>query len=218
MALRLEEDHPSIVLVGGFDPRRFQPHWFRAERLIGEGEAEQAEIRIVHAEVSDWATDWFDLQVTKNRFMVSAKVESRAESLRDLVIGTFQLLENTVTTALGLNRTMHFDVGGEENWHKVGHTLAPKELWRPHLSVDPGMRTLQIEEARRADGLPGKVVVTVQPSQKYKHGVFFDVNNELYPDGETNTTFFMKVVREHWSRLLDEGKKMADDVLEKACR
>ena len=115
MALRLEEDHPSIVLIGGFDPRRFQPHWFRSEKLLGEAEAEHAEIKMVLPQVVDWSTDWFDLQVMENRFAVTAKVESRAESLRDFAIGTFQLLEHTVTSALGMNRTMHFDVGGEEN-------------------------------------------------------------------------------------------------------
>ena len=154
----------------------------------------------------------------ENRFAVTAKVKSRAESLRDFAIGTFQLLEHTVTSALGMNRTMHFDVGGEENWNRIGDTLAPKDLWRPHLVKRPGMRTLQIEESRRADGLPGKAMVTVQPSQKYKHGVFFDVNNEIHPDGEVNTPFFVNVIREHWQRALDEGKTMAEQVLEKACR
>jgi hypothetical protein len=218
MALRLEEDHPSIVLVGGFDPRRFQPDWFRQEKLLGQTEAEQAEIRIVAQEVAEWSTEWFDLQVTTNRFFVIAKFESRAESLRDLVVGTFQLLEHTVTTALGLNRTMHYDAGGEENWHRIGDALVPKDLWRPHLAKRPGMRTLQIEETQRGDGLPGKTIVTVQPSQKYKHGVFFDVNNEIHPQGEVNTSFFVEVIRKHWERLQDEAKRMADDVLQKACQ
>lgn len=216
MAPRLDEDHPSIVLVGGFDPRRFQPTWFRQERLLGQTEAEQAEIRIVAPEVADWSTEWFDMQVTTNRFLVIAKVESRAESLRDLVVGTFQLLEHTVTTALGLNRAMHYDVGGEENWHRIGDALAPKQLWRPHLPKRPGMRTLQMEETHRGDGLPGKSIVTVQPSQKYTHGVFFDVNNEIHPRGEASTSFFVEVIRNHWERLLDEAKKMADDVLQRA--
>jgi hypothetical protein len=197
MALRLEEDHPSIVLVGGFDPRRFQPHWFRQEKLLGQSEAEQAEIRIVAPEITDWSTEWFDLQVTNSRFVAIAKVESRAESLQDLVIGTFQILDQTLTTALGLNRTMHYDVGGEEYWHRIGDVLAPKALWSPHLRKRPGMRTLQIEESQRNDGLRGKAVVTVQPSQKYRYGVFFDVNNEIEPDGESNTSFFVEVIRKH---------------------
>jgi hypothetical protein len=218
MAPRLEEDHSSIVLVGVFDPLRFQPHWFRSEKLLGEAESEHADIKIIHAQLVDWSTDWFDLQVVATRFAVTAKVESRAESLRDLAIGTFQLLEHTVTSALGMNRTMHYDVGGEENWNRIGDTLAPKDLWRPSLRNRPGMRTLQIEETKRADGLPGRAVITVQPSLKYKHGVFFDVNNEVRPEGEISTPFFVDVIRDHWQRVLDEGKTMAEDVLGKACR
>jgi len=113
---------------------------------------------------------------------------------------------------------MHYDVGGEENWHRVGDALAPKEVWRPHLAQRPGLRTLQIEDTKRSDGLPGKAVASVQPSQKYKHGVFFDVNNEIYPRGDVGTLFFVEVIRNHWQRLQDEAKKMAADVLERAHR
>ena len=218
MAIRLEEDHPSIVVLGGFDPRRFHPQWFRAEKLLGEVEAEQAEIRFVTEQISDWSAEWFDLQVTQNRLLVVSKVESRAESLRDLVIGILQLLDQTVTLALGLNRSMHFDVGGEQSWNRVGDTLAPKALWQPHLPKRPGLRTLQIEETTRADGLPGRIVVSVQPSLKYTHGVYFDVNHEIRPQGERSTPFFLEVLRDHWERLLVEAKKMAEDLLERAQR
>jgi hypothetical protein len=112
---------------------------------------------------------------------------------------------------------MHFDVGGEENWHKIGDVLAPKRLWQPHLRGRPGMKALQIEEAKRADGLAGKVLVTVQPSEKYTHGVFFDVNNDLpNADGKPGTSFAVQVIREHWARLLLEARFIAETVLEQA--
>ena len=218
MAIRLEEDHPSIVVVGGFDPRRFQPQWFRAQGLLGEAEAERAmsEVKVIHDQITEWSDGrWFDLQVTTGRLFVSAKVESRAESLRDLVLGTLQILEHTVTTALGLNRSMHFDVGGEDHWHRVGDALAPKTLWSPHLVKRPGLRTLQIEESSRSDGLPGKAIVTVQPSLTYKHGVYFDINNEIHAREEP-TQFFADVIRKNWQRLLNDARATAEDVLEKA--
>jgi hypothetical protein len=217
MVIRLEEDHPSIVVIGGFDPRRFQPHWFRTQKLLGEAEAEraEAEVRVIHDQITEWSTEWFNLQVTVGRFFAVAKVESRAESLRDFVLGTLQLLEHTVTTALGLNRSMHFDVGGEDNWHRVGDSLAPKALWSPHMRRRAGLRTLQIEETTRSDDLPGKTFVTVQPSLAYKHGVFFDVNNEIHPRGES-TPFFAEVIRDNWQRLQDDARATAEDVLQKA--
>lgn len=217
MAVRLEEDHPSIVIIGGFDPRLLHPQWFRAEGLLGKAEAEMAELKIVHESLTDWSTDALLVQVTHNRLFVQAKVESAADAVRDLVLGTLHVLEHTQTTALGLNRSMHFDVGGEENWHRIGHRLAPKDLWRLHLKNQPGMRALQIEEVVRHDRLPGKAVVSVQPSAKYAHGVFFDVNNEITnPTAALGTSLFAQTIRDHWTRLLDEAGQMAQAVLEGA--
>jgi hypothetical protein len=90
-------------------------------------------------------------------------------------------------------------------------------FWRPHLKKQPGMRSLQIEDRSRADGLPGKVVVSVQPSLKYTHGVFFDANNEVVTvDAKPGTSFFSEVIRDHLSRLLTEARSMAETVLREA--
>jgi hypothetical protein len=216
MAVRVEEDHPSLVVVGGFDPRRFHPEWFRAEQLLGKSEAEQAEIKVVYPEITEWSTEAMHLQVTRDRLLVRATVESSADVIRDLVVGTLQLLDQTVVSALGLNRTMHFDVGGEENWHRIGDRLAPKELWRPHFPRRPGMRTLQIEDSPRADHLPGKTIITVQPSQRFPHGVSFDVNNEVVNRDQKPAAFFVQVISDHWPRLFAEARSVAESVLEGA--
>jgi hypothetical protein len=89
MALRLEEDHPSIVIVGGFDPRLLHPLWFRSEKLLGQAEADQADIKVIHRDVAEWTTEWLFLQVTRERLLVQAKIESAADLLRDFAIGTF---------------------------------------------------------------------------------------------------------------------------------
>lgn len=216
MSVRLEEDHPSIVIVGGFDPQRLHPQWFRAEGLLGKLEAQLATVGLVHPDVSDWQTDSMIVQITRDRFLAQAKVESAADALRDFVLGTLHLLDQTRCTALGLNRTMHFDVGGEENWHRIGDCLAPKDLWRGTLRNRPGMRSLQIEDLTRSDQLPGKVIVTVQPSQKYRHGVFFDVNNEIVDASEASTSAFIGIIRNHWTRLLKEARDMAESILNQA--
>ena len=91
--------------------------------------------------------------------------------------------------------------------------LAPKSLWQPHLKKRPGLRTLQIEESVRADGLPGKCFVTVQPSTKYAYGVFFDVNNELEGAESGGTSQLIGMINDHWPRLTSEAKKMAEGVL-----
>lgn len=210
----MEEDNPSIVVVGGFDPRLLLPAWFRAQGLLGEEEAASANLRFALPDVSDWATDTVSLQVTRERLVVQGLVESAGETTRDLVLGVLQLLDQTVTTAIGVNRTMHIDVGGEDNWHKVGHFLAPKDVWRKFMTSKPGLTHLQIEDATRSDGLPGKLRVTVQPSVKYKNAVFFLVNNEIVnADNSPGTDFFKTTIQNHWARLNKESRVLAEHTL-----
>jgi hypothetical protein len=213
MDLRLEEDRPSIVVAGAFDPRLLHPQWFRAEKLLGRQEADQANVTIVHPDITQWSTEAFVLSAFRDRLVVQATVGSSAEVIRDFVIGTLELLDKTPTGAIGLNRTMHFHVGTEDRWHQIGDRLVPKDLWRKHLPTRPGMGTLQVVETRRPDGLQGKVVVTVQPSVLYKPGVFFDVNNEILNTEPANPAFLVQIIRDHWGRLLGEARAMADDVL-----
>jgi len=218
MALQLREDLPSIVILGGFDPRGLHPLWFRSENLLGHEEAAQAELKVMFPDLTEWSTESLLLHATRDRLLVQARLESAADAVRDLVLGILQLLEHTRVTALGLNRSMHFDVGGEANWHKVGDTLAPKAIWDRHLGTRVGMRVLQLERSPRGDGLAGKTVVGVYPSVKLAHGVYFDVNNELTIDGGDagNARGCAEMISTHWSRLLDEARTMAESVLEEA--
>lgn len=213
----LEEDLPSIVVVGEFDPRKLHPQWFRSHQLLGKGEAEEADVRIVVREFCDWSTETCLVQATPERLIVQGKVESAADTIRDLVIGTLHVLGDIKAKAIGLNRSMHFDVGGESNWHKVGHTLAPKALWADHVGK-PGMRNLNIE-GMRTDGLAGKIFVGVQPSAKVVHGVFFDVNNEvLGASTESGSEYFCEVISAHWLRLFASARLMAESVLSEALK
>ena len=215
MALRLEEDHPSIVIAGAFDPRLLHPQWFRAEGLLGKDEADGAEFKVVHPGVTEWSTDELVVQVMQNRFSAQAIVTSAAEQVRDLVLGVLKVLDKVPATAIGVNRSMHFDVGGEANWHRVGDTLAPKAFWKKHLEK-PGLLTLQMVETTRRDTLPGRTVVAIQPSIKYPFGVFFDFNSEIATKSklpEPAGAAFSAIIENDWRRMHDEAKTMAEGLL-----
>ena len=217
MAPKLMDDSPSIVLLGGFDPRRFHPLWLRELGLLGAEEAKGAELKAMVPELTEWSTDWLVFQAIDNRLSVQAKTGAAAANLRDLALGILEVLDQTIVSALGINRAMHWDVGGIENWHKVGDVLAPKALWQPHMARRPGMRSLQIEDTPRADGLAGRVLVTVQPSSRLAHGIFVDVNNELRPphgpDDPVPTPWAAKSIEDNWERLSHDAQKMAESVL-----
>jgi hypothetical protein len=207
-----QEDSPSIGVIGKFDPRIFQPAWLRSENLLGELEAKAATESIdliVNANITSWQTDVMLVQVTPDRLFVLGKGESSAQPIRDFVVGALSLVPGNEAKLLGLNRSMHFSVGSEENWHRVGDALAPKSFWSGPLGENLGMLNLQIQQAPRQDGKAGRAVVTVQPSAKLpKQGVFIEVNNE-FSDNEQ----FADLLASHWLRIQEEAGKLAEDLL-----
>ncbi len=86
----------SIVLLGDFNPKIFQPAWFAAQDLIRQQEADEADIKIIHPEVVSFATgQWLALEVTRERFVVSTTQDPYSKVMRDLVVGSFELLQHT---------------------------------------------------------------------------------------------------------------------------
>ena len=118
----------SIVLVGNFNPKIFQPAWFAAQGLLSQQEAEEVKIEIIHSSVVIFSTNtnWMRIEVTDERFIVKTSQEPYDVVIRDLVLGTFDLLRYTPIMQMGINREMHFQLSSEKNWHKAGHLLAPK--------------------------------------------------------------------------------------------
>ena len=126
----LESTTASIVLLGAFNPRIFQPEWFSRQHLLPQSEVDAANIQIIHQQVAQFDTERFVFQVTDDRLVAATKPSTVSGPLRDLVAGTFYVLEHTPVQAIGLNRQMHFAMPSEEAWHQLGDRLAPKEAWR----------------------------------------------------------------------------------------
>src|SRR4051794_20894265 len=141
MSWSCEIEVASVVLVGKFNPSIFQPAWLAANKLIREGEAEAANIEVIHREVCVFTTDWLNLQVTQTRFAATAVDAVHQGELRDLVLGMFTLLEHTPFDKMGMNRDMHFKMDSREKWHAFGDLLAPKECWTPIMG-QPGLRSM----------------------------------------------------------------------------
>lgn len=171
----IEIEGMGIVLVGSFNPQIFQPAWFAAEGLVRKEEAEAAKIEIIHPQIISFSMEWLRLQVTLERFAASTSDSSAYEPLRDLVLGTFQLLRHTPVRQMGLNRDVHFRMASEDAWHAFGHRLAPKEPWDGLLD-QPGMRRL-VMQGRRHDDSRGYIQVTVEPSMRAHPGVYVRIND-----------------------------------------
>lgn len=199
----------SIVLLGDFNPKIFQPAWLAAQELIGTLESEEAEanVEIIHPDVTIFNLDWLKLQVTRERFFASTAQEAYFEALRDLVLGTFTLLRHTPVGAMGINLSMHFRMRTEKEWHAFGERFAPKVPWKGVLEK-PGMRRLDMEDVR-PDGLRGYIRVRLEPSRRIDPGVFFDVNDHYTVENAATTVGcdeIINILDSKWSESVERSR------------
>lgn len=122
-------DGVSIVLLGSFNPGIFHPAWFQKEELLPEIEAEAAKIEVISNDIAIFTVAWLRIEAIGDRFVAKTMDESKFGPLRDLVVGMFRLLEQTPITTIGMNREISFELSSDEQWHAVGHALAPKPIW-----------------------------------------------------------------------------------------
>jgi hypothetical protein len=203
----------AVVLIGDFNPKIFQPAWFAAEGLIQRQEAEAAQIEVIHPDLVVFELEWCKLQVSRDRFQLTTTHELYHETMRDLLIGTFELLRHTPVRMMGINRHMHFNIGSEENWNNLGHRLAPKAPWKDIL-INPGMRTLIMEESKRRDNLKGYIRVHVAPAQVSV--IVFKVNDhyEVSDPNSLGSSEIINILKSSWDESLKRSEKIIHSLLE----
>jgi hypothetical protein len=175
----------SIVSVGRFNPSIFHPAWFTKNDLLPPEEAAAARVEFVAPQAARFETDWLRCQVTLEQLSFSTTATEQREALRDLFLGTFELLRHTPMFFLGINNEAHFKMSDKEVWDGIGHALTPKDLWTQFLDR-PGLRSISIQ-GERSDGRRGYVLVSVEPSQRIDPGIYVRLNDhfDLRPEGSS---------------------------------
>ncbi len=107
----------------------------------------------------------------------------------------------------------HFKSENQEEWHKVGHALAPKKIWSEVLTK-PGLLNLMIQETR---GLGEWTNVTVEPSIKIQPGIYFDVHDhgESHSESPISAGHIMKMLEERWTNSRNHAAKIRQHILAK---
>lgn len=220
----LEAEEAGIVLVGSFNPAIFQPSWLASRKLIRETESERATDLVVTEQVTSFKAGWLRIQVMRERFAASAENAAHFEALLDLVLGIFSLLEHTPIKAMGLNRLAHYRLDSDEDWHKLGDTLAPKKYWEELLSVPsdtrglPGMRSITIE-GRRPGSQAKHVRIKVEPSRLVTpHGVYFETNEHYAETAESPVPApapYLDILKSSWADALSFAQRAAAHMLDR---
>jgi hypothetical protein len=164
--------------------------------------------------VAVFTAEWLQLNATEDRFMASTTQESHYEAIRDLVIGTLELLGQTPLRVMGLNRDFHYELGSEAERDEVGHRLAPQKDWVGVIDR-PGLFSLTMQ-GQRPDPLAGYIRVKVEPSVRVANGVFVEVNDhyELASEGELSpgTGDAVRILTERWANSMQKSLTIAQRI------
>lgn len=228
MTLRIEPEvgSVSVVLAGDFNPAIFTPAWFARHGLLPESAADGAEVKIVHPQVAAFAFDWFNVEVTTDRFL-ARNAQAPYVRVCDLVVRVFkELLPHTPLRALGIHREVHFPVRGRAEMDRIGRTLAPVEpwgVWGRDLEPDGehgGMTSLRMSQVK-IEGRPpeDRIAVTVEPSNPIigqgRAGVYVHVHDH-YTIGDTGSGAsgrLMEILGNDFQTFLERGDGIVDHVM-----
>lgn len=202
----------TIVLIGSFNPQIFHPEWFAHQDLLPEAEAASAEIKLIVPQVSQFETVRFIFQVTQERFSIMTKPSANDAPLSDLVMGTFSILEHTPVKGMGLNFHKHFAMESEEQWHRFGDRVAPKEAWNKVLPGRPGLVSMTIQS--RFDSPEGaQFTIKAETSTQVTFGIYFDTN-ENYPAPKDNALkTLMNLLGERWGEAQSYATTVVNHIL-----
>lgn len=225
MRIQPEISGVEVVIRGDFNPAIFTPAWFALHGLLPDDVADDADLGIVHEQVTQFETDWLRLQVRGDRFLAETSQAPHVR-LRDLIVRVFnEFLHHTPLRAFGINRSVHFQVRSFAERERIGRALAPVEpwgAWRQRLQLDgeeSGMKSLtmsQVNPTGRPTG--GEINVTVEPSSrvgKSRTGVLVKINDHYAIENTKLGTAerSMELFEDNFETSLERSDQIIDHIM-----
>ena len=215
----IESEEASITFIGSFNPAIIHPEWLLRHKLISKDDNKGAEIEIVHPEISRFTLEWLDVDISRRKIIIRTNDPSKYSPLRDLMISIFKILEHTPIKQLGMNLIVTYEIDTEENWHKIGDNLAPKEIWEESLPKRVGLGALTVESPR-IDELDGKISVSISSLRQEFFGIIVNTNNhvELIVTQEDKEKIYDApiILTNYWDSALELAKTIGKTTLTKA--
>jgi hypothetical protein len=210
MDAALESAVFNLGLFGYLNPRIFEPEWFVDRGLVGAEEMKGVDVSPDSAAIVGWSTDWFNLEVSLDRFLIWGSVGER-ERLRTLTRGTFEVLSHTPIIGYGLSYEFSVPMPSLSEQESFMDRLAPSSYWIDVFDK-PSDRRLNlvstIDEASRK-----RFRVIVESSVDDDPCVYLSVNTErLTEDMEAHVVGCADVLDEVDS-VWDGAFQRAKDVL-----
>ncbi len=214
-APQIHMEATAVVLRGSFNPRIFEPLWLSKNGLVAEREAAKAEVQLIDRDYCHLNLGWIELVILEDRLQARTTSETVNDGqVRDLLVGALHLLPHTPVEVGSIHHRSEIAVSTEEQWHAVGHTLAPKELWQGVLD-EPGMFDFAMM-GRRPDDFQGAIKVRIQPSRVVEPGVFMNVNDEFHmPDKSSSVSNTAEILEKLWPEAESRARGIRTKLIER---
>lgn len=203
----------SIVLIGNFNPSIVTPHWLASKKAIRESEAENAVIKIIHPEISDFKISFAEIQVSQDKFIINCNNEADFDLTRDLLISIFTFLNETPVKGIGINYITHFSFEKAKDYNNFGNWLSPHSIWKDDLT-EPKLLELKIVEPF-TEGNSVKNLVSISTSDKIQqNGVRYQLNYHIEIARE-KTRSLSEVFQQHWEISNQKSEKVFHSLIKK---
>jgi len=188
MELKPAKVAATLVLVGPVNPVMFHPEWFKHNELLKAAEADAAELQVLSPNITMFKNDWLEVDIRPERIQLRTQQEPYFPVLRDLGLGILRCMPRVPIPQLGFNWENYYQFQNSDDYHSLGHKLAPKEPWGNQM-VKPGMVSL-IMRSERADDWKGVKNFTVRPDLQSATGLeaIVAVNDHVSFDEEKPKT------------------------------
>ena len=167
----------SIVFRGNFNTRIFQPSWFAGEGIIRKTESDNADIEVIHRDISIFSIGWLRLQVTQDSFNASTTQEPYFEIMRDFAISTFEVLVHTPIKMMGINFDMHVRISNEESFDRFINGFILNSM-ASSVFNEPSLSSYVISD-KRLSSYKGQVKIKLEKSTKLDRGLYISINDHF---------------------------------------
>jgi hypothetical protein len=204
---RPENKNVSVVLAGTFNPLMFHPNWFGHNEIISMVETEavlsnQNSPCIISPNVTIFSTSQLQIQVQVDRFSVTA-IKEPFNMVKDIIKKTFEGLNATPIMAMGINTSAHFKMPNVSKYQEFADRLSPKDIWKDLLgdNVSGDNRTgglLQMIMQNKKDNPKGLINVIVEPSIRFKPGIYINCNDHYIFDENTDAEEVIDILEQNF--------------------
>lgn len=203
----------SCVIRGKIGPyEKFTPLWLFENDLIKKSEALGSKIEVISNAISSFSIPWASIKMIEDTFQFSTENIENIELARELILNWINLTEDPPLHALGLNYMYEMRFESEASWHKVGHTLAPKEIWG-RFGEGAGLLTLTIQKER--EDPRGVIRVDVNSAGSNEANDFrirFSINHHYnIEDKPLHET--INIIKNYTIRNVETSRSIIDEML-----